>query len=178
MNVKTELREKLKIKRKYFEGYRRQTADAAIFENFFNAYGGCNSFLVYNSVGTEADTKAIIGQLLKDGKKVYLPRVCGEQILAVPYGETHKGAFGIEEPEGEPYTGEIDITVVPLLAVNGQGVRIGYGKGYYDRYLADRHTKKVGLGYFFQFENFEGEEHDVPLDEFVCEKGIYYYANK
>lgn len=94
-------------------------------------------------------------------------------MLAVPYGQTRKGAFGTEEPEGQPFCGDTDVTVIPLLAVNKNMQRIGYGRGYYDRYLKGRKTLKVGLGYSFQLAEFDGDEWDVPLDKFVCEKGIY-----
>ena len=70
------------------------------------------------------------------------------------------------------------MTVIPLLAVNGRGFRIGYGKGFYDRYLKDKRTKKVGLGYSFQIESFEEDKWDIPLDLFLCEKGIYYYESQ
>lgn len=178
MNGKDEIRYKLKIKRKYFSGVRREFADGAILDNFLNAFLSYDSFFIYNSFSTEADTKGIIAELLSAGKKVYLPRVEGDKIVAVPYGETKAGAFGIEEPAGKPYKGKIDVTVIPLLAVNERGYRIGYGKGFYDRYLLkDKRTKKVGLGYSFQIENFEEEKHDIPLDLFLCEKGIYYYES-
>ncbi len=178
MNGKEEIRYKLKIKRKYFSGVRREFADGAILDNFLNAFLSYDSFFIYNSFSTEADTKGIIAELLSAGKKVYLPRVEGDKMVAVPYGETKAGSFGIEEPAGKPYKGKIDVTVIPLLAVNERGFRIGYGKGFYDRYLKkDKRTKKVGLGYSFQIENFEEDKWDVPLDLFLCEKGIYYYES-
>lgn len=176
MSDKEEVRKKLKIKRRYFQNYRRETADLAVSENFLNAFEKYESFFIYNSFGYETDTKLIIGRLLQAGKRVYLPRVDGGKIVAVPYGKTVKGAFGIEEPAGQPYEGDIEITVIPLLAVNERGFRTGYGKGYYDKYLKNAKTKKVGLGYFFQIENFKEDEWDVPLDLFICEKGIYDYA--
>lgn len=177
MNDKNFLREKLKIKRKYFQNVRREVADSAIMQNFFNAYGNYNSFFVYNSFSTEADTKLIINELLSAGKRVYLPRVEGENIVAVPYGSLKKGAFGIEEPEGQAFKGDIEVTLIPLLAVNERGFRIGYGKGYYDRFLRDNpSTLKVGLGYAFQREQFKEDEWDIRLDAFLCERGIYYYG--
>lgn len=151
-------------------------ADLAILDNFINAFSGYESFFIYNSFGLEADTGRITDYLLKAGKKVYLPRVEGDNIVAVPYGQTVKGAFGIEEPTGQAYGGQIDVTVIPLLAVNSKGVRVGYGKGYYDRYLKNADTLKVGLGYDFQREEFEGKPYDIPLDLFLCEKGIYFYG--
>lgn len=97
-------------------------------------------------------------------------------MVAVPYGKTRVGAFGIEEPEGQAFEGDIDVTVIPLLAVNARGFRVGYGKGYYDKYLKGKNTLKAGLGYAFQIEEFEEDGWDIPLDLFLCEKGIYYYG--
>lgn len=174
--MKDELRYKLKIKRRYFQGVRREVADKNILFNFLSAYGNFNSFFIYNSFGDEASTSGIISALLDADKKVFLPRMEGENIVPVPYGETRKGAFGIEEPAGQAYTGEIDVTVAPLLAVNERGYRIGYGKGFYDRFLKERHTRKVGLGYSFQIENFTEDAWDEPLDEFLTEKGIFYFG--
>lgn len=180
MSGKDEIRYKLKIKRKYFEGVRREYADLAILDNFTAAFSGSDSFFVYNSFGTEASTELIIKELLKLGKAVYLPRVEGENIVPVRYfgGDGLKnGAFGIQEPCGQAFYGEIDITVIPLLAVSGAGYRVGYGKGFYDRFLRGKETKKVGLGYYFQFDDFAPDAWDEPLDIFICEKGIYNFGN-
>ncbi|MDE6356794.1 MAG: 5-formyltetrahydrofolate cyclo-ligase [Clostridia bacterium] len=174
--MKDEIREKLKIKRRYFGEVQREVANANIRDNFFAAFGGYDSFFIYNSFGTEADTKEIINGLLKLGKKVYLPRVEGENIVPVPYGEVKKGAFGIEEPIGQAFAGEIQVTVAPLLAVNAKGQRIGYGKGYYDRYFKTAKTLRVGLGYYFQLQDFCGDSWDEPLDMFLCERGIFNFG--
>lgn len=171
--MKDDLRTQLKIKRAAFHGAERERADGAVLKNFLNEFGGYESFFIYNSFSSEADTKGIINALIRAGKRVYIPRVEGENMVAVPYGKMRKGAFGIEEPEGQAFSGDIQITVIPLLAVNSSGYRIGYGKGFYDRYLKDRHTKKVGLGYSFQMADFKEDEWDIPLDLFLCEKGIY-----
>lgn len=176
MNGKDGIRQKLKIKRRYFSGVRREFANGCISDNFLAAYGEYESFLVYNSFGDEADTKALIKALLSLGRQVYLPRIEGENIVAVPYGKTRRGAFGIDEPEGQAYFGNIDVTVIPLLAVNERGFRAGYGKGFYDRYLKDRLTQRVGLGYFFQIDDFKEDERDERLNSFVCERGIFYYG--
>ena len=174
--MKEELRHKLKIKRKYFQGVRRQVADENILFNFLSAYGNFQSFFIYKSFGDEATTSLIINALTEAGKEVFLPRVEDENIVPVPFGQTVKGAFGIEEPVGQAYVGDIEVTVVPLLAVNEDGYRIGYGKGFYDRYLKNRKTRKVGLGYSFQIENFIRDDWDEPLDEFLTEKGIYSFG--
>ena len=178
--MKNEIRYKQKIKRKYLGEIVRQEADRAILETFLEAFSKYESFFIYNSFSTEARTDFIIEELLKAGKRVYLPRVEGENIVAVPYSGDglKKGAFGISEPAGQAFEGDIDITVVPLLAVNSRGYRIGYGGGFYDRYLRDRNTQKVGMGYGFQLEDFEEEPHDVPLDKYLCERGIYSFGEQ
>ncbi|MCD7729648.1 MAG: 5-formyltetrahydrofolate cyclo-ligase [Clostridia bacterium] len=177
--MKEDLRYKYKILRKYFQGVRREEADRAIAECFMAAYENYSSFFIYNSFGTEADSHGLIEWLISSNKRVYLPRVQGDDIVPVPYGKTVKGAYGIEEPEGEPYTGDIDVTIVPLLAVDGEGFRLGYGGGYYDRYLKKAKTLSVGLGYGIQLcDRLERDGWDEPLDAFLCERGIYCFDRK
>lgn len=174
---KEDLRKKLKIKRKYFQNYQRSTADNMILENFMAEYGGFDSFFIYNSTGSEAGTSQIIAELLKSDKRVFLPRVEGKKIVAVPYGKTIRGAYGIYEPVGEPFQGDIEVTVAPLLCINERGYRIGYGGGYYDGYFKNHKTLRVGAGYAFQTEDFEEDVWDERLDTFVTERGIYYFGN-
>ncbi len=177
--MKDDLRYKYKILRKYFQGVRREEADRAILECFAEGYGCYESFFIYNSFGTEADTKGIIEWLISQNKRVYLPRVEGDDIVPVPYGKTQKGAFGIEEPLGEGYKGKIDVTVIPLLAVSEDGYRLGYGKGYYDRYLKKVKTIRLGLGYGIQIcGSLDRDGWDEQLDVFLCERGIYSFDRK
>ena len=174
--MKGEIREKFKIKRRYFGSIVRAEAERYIAEYFLAECGGYNSYLIYNSFGSEASTQGIISALLREGKQVFLPRVEGDKMVAVPYGELKRGAYGIMEPQGQPYSGAIGVTAVPLLAVNGRGFRLGYGGGYYDRFLKDNGTLKVGLGFAFQLtDEFEEDGWDEPLDSFICERGIYYF---
>lgn len=173
---KQEIRYKLKIKRRYFQGVRRDFADEVIADMFLATYGSFDSFLIYSAIGDEATTSLIEKKLSELEKCVFYPRVEGENIVAVPCAKMREGAFGISEPVGQAYAGKIDITVVPLLAVNDRGFRVGYGKGFYDRYLKAHETKSVGLGYSFQLDEFKEDEWDEPLNEFICEKGIYKFG--
>lgn len=176
MHMKKELRTKFRQARRLFEDGLRKECDGLMASAFLSEYGKYGSFFIYNSFGDEADTHKITAQLLDIGKSVYLPRVEGKNIVAVPYGALKKGAYGIEEPTGEPYFGRIDVAVVPLLAINSRGYRLGYGGGYYDRFLKQTDILKVGLGYFFQLtDEFTEDEWDEPLDSFVCERGIYRF---
>ncbi len=173
--MKDKLRKQLKKERENFCGVQRICADSAIAQNFLSAYGGYESYFVYNSFGGEADTSRIIKELLKAGKRVYLPRVEGENMVAVPYTDKTpltEGAFGIKEPQGQAFRGKIDVIIIPLLAVNSNGYRIGYGKGFYDRFLKHTNSLKAGIGYSFQQREFINDCWDEPLNAFVSEKGI------
>lgn len=173
MNGKDEVREKLKGLRARLSGEERAFADQAVCRNFIDNYSGYESFFVFCSFGSEVDTKKIISRLIDADKRMYMPRVEGDIMLAVPYGEMRKGAFGISEPCGQPYLGKIDVAVVPLLAVNRRGYRLGYGKGFYDKFLKDRpEILKVGLGYSFQLSEFKEDGWDIPLDSFVSDAGV------
>lgn len=182
--MKEQLRYKYKVKRRYFQHSAREVADGALADTVMAAFSAQDSFLVYYSYGTEADTHALITRLLDAGKRVYLPRVEGKNLAPVQYfGDESalvKNAYGIYEPAGQAFTGQIDVCITPLLAVNSRGFRLGYGGGYYDRYFAaNPQILKVGLGYFLQFtDEFIEEDFDKPLDLFVSERGIIYFGRE
>lgn len=86
-------------------------------------------------------------------------------------------AFGIAEPQGQAFAGDFDVVVAPLLAVNSGGYRLGYGGGYYDKFMKNTNAVKAGLGYAFQMtDEFEEDGWDIPLDSYVCERGIYTFG--
>ena len=178
--MKDDLRYKYKIKRKYFQYSRRAVADGAVADNLIRRFADANSFFIYYSFGSEADTRDIIRRLLLAGKEVYLPRVEGKDMVAVRYvegDELKKSPLGVSEPVGEAYDGKIDVAVVPLLAVNSDGYRLGYGGGFYDRYLKKSSCIRAGIGYDFQLtDEFVADEWDEPLDIFISERGIYSFG--
>lgn len=184
VSTREELRYKYKIKRKYFQHSAREVADGAICDTLLSAMSGYDSFFIYYSFGAEADTHAIIDKLLSLGKRVYLPKVEGENMLAVRYfgneNELTKNRFGIAEPTGQAVEEEIQVCIAPLLAVNYQGYRLGYGGGYYDRFFANHKSiLKIGLGYFLQYsEDFFPDIWDEPLDKFICERGIIDFGKR
>lgn len=166
-----------KLKRKAraaFVGEKRENADRMIYNNFITSglIEDYESFFVYNSVNSEADTKRIINKLVESGKKVYLPRVVGKELEAVPLGDKFiTSPFGIEEPVGNAYTGDIDVAIIPAFAFDLHGSRIGYGGGYYDRFLSNRDIYKVLLAYDFQFvSDIPQNMDDVPVDYILTDK--------
>ncbi|MDE6373961.1 MAG: 5-formyltetrahydrofolate cyclo-ligase [Clostridia bacterium] len=182
--MKQELRYKYKIKRKYFQHSAREVADGAIADAVLQFFAEAEDFFVYYSYNSEADTHGVISRLLKAGKRVYLPRVEGDLIVPVPFDGDESGlvknAYGISEPCGQAYEGKIDVCLTPLLAVNPQGFRLGYGGGYYDGYFASRpEVIRCGLGYFLQYtDELVPQSFDQPLDLFVCERGIIDFGRR
>lgn len=133
--------------------------------------------LIYRSFSSEAPTDKLIECLQEKGYKVYCPRVDGENMHAVPFGEnTTVSRFGIQEPIGEPFDGEMDLAILPLLAVDEQGNRLGYGKGFYDRWLEkNERTKRIGYCFDCQvIKSVPCERTDKKLDMVVTEKRWFF----
>ena len=136
---------------------------------------------VYLSFSSEAPTDMLVERLQEKGCEVYCPRIENGQMLAVRYGEDFSlSDYGIREPIGEIMQGEADIVVVPLLAADEKGNRLGYGKGYYDTYLrAHPSAKRVGYCYDFQIcKKVPTDENDEKLDVIVTDKRVIYTARE
>lgn len=132
---------------------------------------------VYLSFSSEAPTDKLIERLLGEGWTVYCPRVENKNMVAAAYGEDFTlSALGIREPIGQAYVGEIDVAIVPMLAVDEQGNRLGYGGGYYDRFLSE-HVETLCLAYGFDFQvlrQVPTEEHDIKMDGIVTDRRIVW----
>lgn len=175
---KRELRRKMKLLR---AEKRTKEGDGAIAKNFLSlpAIRDKNIFFIYRSFASEADTMPVINALLGEGKTVLLPRVENTDMVAVFYRESgmKKNKYGIDEPTGAAYEDKngIDVTVLPLLAADKKGNRLGYGGGYYDRFLKDTPCLKIGYCYDFQVTDKPFtfvQAHDVRLDWLVTDKRI------
>ncbi len=133
------------------------------------AFVMADKVLMYNSLPDELSTRSFLDKW-HGLKRIYLPRVNGVDLDILPYDRTrtHLGAFRIEEPDGDDVTdvSEIDLIVVPAIAYDASGRRVGRGKGYYDRLLATAHAVKVGVAFDFQLldDDIESEEHDINVD--------------
>ena len=131
----------------------------------------------------EADTWEIINHFLQkqDIYSLYVPKIDGKTFVPVKYSNQFtKNNFGILECIGESDSTIIpDIIIIPLLAFDINGNYIGYGGGYYDRYLNSiKQTNKYILTIGLSFENdtkekWKVEEHDVSLDYVVCSTKVY-----
>lgn len=131
-----------------------------------------NVVLLYNALPDEVDTSLLVETAVVMRKKILLPVVVGDDLeLRVFGGRLKTGAYGIQEPTDldELFVDfeKIDLAVVPGMAFDKVGHRLGRGKGYYDKLLCQcTDLYKIGLCFDFQLlEDVPAEEHDIVMDE-------------
>lgn len=129
--------------------------------------GNASTVMMYYPLGDEVDVTPVIERLAENGKTVVLPQVTGEatMVLRRYKGEDdlREGAFGIMEPCGELFTDyeAIDVAIIPGMAFDRHGNRLGRGKGYYDRFLPLLPTRVYKIGICFPFQLLD----DIPMEE-------------
>lgn len=183
MDEKTILREKMKLQRKNFD--KKSSASEKICSLFLSCpeYLEAETLCVYMSSFGEADTSFIISHSLEDGKKVCVPvsRADGTLKLSLYNGKFKKGLYGIYEP-ADPVFVDFSfpqLILIPGLAFDKRGNRLGFGKGYYDRFLSEASGIKVGLCYAFQLaDKIPSEPHDIKMDMIITENGITNIKNQ
>ena len=127
--------------------------------------------MLYSALPDEVQTQAFLEKWhLK--KTIILPTVVGDDIVPVEYGKDTGfavGDFNILEPQNEPYTGDFDLIIVPGVAFDRQGNRIGRGRGYYDRFLCQHlNVKRIGICFDFQLvDTVPTEPLDITMDEVI-----------
>ncbi|MGA1861371.1 5-formyltetrahydrofolate cyclo-ligase [Deferribacter thermophilus] len=172
---KNELREKYKKLRNELDEFFIEKASATITEKFIRNFSNYNSYLLYLSFNNEVRTIKLIEYLKDNGKEVFLPVVYKER-LTVGCFEGFKdlvpGKYGIREPKRVSSVDNFDVVVVPGVVFDNNCYRLGYGKGYYDRFLKSIYAKVlIGFAYDFQVvEKLPVESHDVKLDFVLTEK--------
>lgn len=131
-------------------------------------YRDAQSVGAYYSIGSEIGTHDIIQELLSEGRQVFLPRVSGDAMefkRVDGFASLEEGRFGIMEPRESCETGSgLDAILVPAVGVSPDGTRLGYGHGYYDRYLAGSQAATIALTLEKQVvSRIPGSGHDVPV---------------
>ena len=131
----------------------------------------------YYPIGSEVQTQDIIQELLSQGKEVFLPRVSGENMdykKISDFSSLESGSFDIMEPKIECETlNNLDLILVPTVGITPKGVRLGYGYGFYDRFLANHKTLTISLTLEKQVvKNIPKSDHDVLIDWIVTEDSI------
>lgn len=146
------------------------------------AEAGC--IALYSAIRQEVDTAGIATAAFESGKRVLFPALCGEQMvfrMLTGPNKMQEGAFGIPEPcpTGiEHQADEADLIVVPGVAFDRSGHRIGYGKGYYDRFLQHPGKKACLVGLCHDFQLLDGaisvDAHDIQMDIIVTDRRTIY----
>lgn len=172
---KREIRLRVKARKSLLTDDERRNAAKAVFDVLERtaAFLVADRILMYHSLPDELSTLEFI-EKWSDRKQFFLPRVNGVNLELLPYRRTNlrHGAFNIEEPEGDEIVAAelMELIVVPGVAFDRQGNRVGRGKGFYDRLLYETKALTVGVGYDFQlFDEVPAEPHDTPMDVIITE---------
>ena len=186
--TKAELRSGVKALRKQLSGSDKSQRDRAIEKRVaaHGAFQRAERILIYMHYGSEVRTDGIVADALKLGKRVYVPKVLGREMEFYQIrslDECGPGYRGLPEPplEAEQYAlegedcGDKVLMILPGLAFDRAGNRLGYGGGFYDRYLA-AHPDLFTAAVAFEFQLFDQvprEETDILPRCLITEKQIY-----
>ncbi len=180
---KQKIRATVKKKRQSLGLFKKNSHTKKIINNLesFEPFQSAKTVLLYASMKEEIDTLKLIKKHHSD-KRIILPTVCTDTNTLKLYHlenlkELHSGYQGILEiPHCSKETSkpeEIDLCIVPGLAFDLHGNRIGYGKGFYDGLLKNIKAPKIALAYEFQlYEMLPAEDHDIQIDHIITESQI------
>jgi len=138
---------------------------------------GARHVAAYLALSEEMPTHPAIRLLRRQGCRVYVPRLAGAQLRFAPLrGVARRNRFGIAEPVAASRPPRLDLIVMPLVAFDAGGARLGMGGGYYDRLLAGprsgRRPLRVGFGFAAQeVKAVPADARDARLDAVVTERG-------
>lgn len=175
-NLKSQLRQEYLTKLKNLDAKTKKQWDQEILQKFIksNEFKNHQVFALYWSLSHEVDTHQIIKILLENNKKVCLPRMKDQQLTFYYINDVTElkidNKFNIAQP---PVTNEsvnlqaIEVFLIPLVAFDQKNNRLGYGGGFYDRFLSQKVSNlTIGLAYKIQLianKNYHSESWDIPL---------------
>ena len=177
--MKSELRKQVLHEMKAIPRTQKVTLDLALTERLLQHpfYQEAEVIATYLSFSHEFQTQELIEQALKDGKKVLIPKTYPKgrmEFVVYDPQQLKKTSFGLLEPQGNMEVvdaSQIDLIHVPGLAFTTEGYRIGYGGGYYDRYLEHFVGQSLSTIYPCQVQEFNLEDHDIPVQEVLIYEG-------
>ena len=153
--------------------YSEELAQKLFAHPFYQAAKSIYGYMSYNQ---EVRTMPILRQAQTDGKRVAVPKVYGDTMKFLWLDDLNAvapGAYNIPEPiaDGPEADDETALVLMPGLAFDPEGRRLGYGGGFYDRFLAkEPNHPLVALCYGFQmFDHLETEAHDIPVDLVIAD---------
>lgn len=177
--MKAELRKQVLQEMKSLSQEQKRFIDQALTERLLQHpfYQEAKVIATYLSFPHEFQTQGLIEQALKDGKKVLIPKTYPKghmDFVVYDPQQLVKTSFGLLEPQGNLEVmdaSQIDLIHVPGLAFTMEGYRIGYGGGYYDRYLEYFSGHTLSTIYPCQIRDFIPEKHDIPVQEVLIDEG-------
>lgn len=183
--LKAECRREARARLERLTGAQKAASDERITEFLLSSawFREARSVFLYLSVGREPDTAQILKRALAEGKTVLAPR-CGERpfMKAVRVSSAdalRPGAFGIPEPPDGPDEGaQADLVIMPCLAVDREGWRLGHGGGYYDAFLSQHPARSVCLCHAaLLLDRLPHDARDVRPDACILSDGWLYPQN-
>lgn len=174
------LRDEMKQRRRELPAPQRRLIGQRIAQRLWQLgpVQAARSLMAFAPMGDEIDLEPFMEQWTADGRQLYLPRInAAKQLEAVAFHSWEQCAaskFGVREPVGPAVDPRaLPVIIVPGLAFDPQGYRIGYGRAYYDRFLAPLPPTifKCGIGYEFQIvPQTWPQPHDARLDWILTEQ--------
>ena len=142
-----------------------------------NAFRNAQKIGMYYPIGSEILTQDIIQELLSNGKDVFLPKIVGKNMefrKIIDFASLEKGSFDIMEPKDDcQIDNDLEVVLVPTVGISPIGVRLGYGHGFYDRFLAEHESVTISLTLEKQIvKNIPKSEHDIMIDWIITEERI------
>lgn len=167
----------------------KESKSEAICERFLNSdiYKNSSSVFLYSPIKSEVDTSCILNKALLDGKRVAFPLCLDEGGLMEFYyvnseEDLTNGTFGIKEPRSNCEKASCDnlsVCLVPGISFDLTGTRLGYGKGYYDRFLKGFCGISVGISYHdCTVDRLPKSVHDIKVNYLITDKSIYNFYIK
>lgn len=176
--MKSELRKQVLQEMKAIPREPKQAMDQALTDQFLKHpfYQEAKVIATYLSFPHEFQTQELIERALKDGKQILIPKTYPKgrmDFVVYDPQQLVKTSFGLLEPQGNLEVvdaSQIDLIHVPGLAFTTEGYRIGYGGGYYDRYLKHFTGHSMSTIYPCQIQDFNPESHDIPVQEVLIDE--------
>ena len=178
MEMKASIRKSVLKKMRGLESETKRRADQALIQRLrsLSAYQEASVIATYLSFPHEVNTSILIAAVQADGKQVVIPKTYPKgrmEFVAYDSQKLKQTSFGLLEPEDGSQAidkSEIDLIHVPGVAFQKDGYRLGYGGGYYDRYLADYDGATVSTIYACQEVDFTPAPYDVPVKEVLVDE--------
>ena len=177
---KDELRQRIRQQKRQFTPQQLEELSLPIITRLKERLKDAQTVLAYYSLPDEVDTHQLVDDLVAEGKRVLLPKVVDDETMEIRRytgrQDLTEGPLRLLEPVGEPFNdyARIDVILVPGLAFDATGHRLGRGRGYYDRFFSSLFTIHPSLftsiGVCFDFQKVPEvptDVHDVPVDEVI-----------